>query len=247
MSSQDNFRTKVIGPGTISQGFETKTVQPDAESALEPNLLILQRMANVIESVRDGTDQEWVYHATAIAFADYEQSIKEQPSDTQSPGLTRLTAEAIAAASGEDYDLIDDEIMPQWQGIADAQLAHNIEEVKQILLGAAIKQQEAASKYYGGIISKAGNALTEKLEIGDDKATENELLREALASIDYAFGHVCEDFETCTHTGCRDSFSAWNVASEALVAIYGYEWLDKNRLALSVRQKKAADDTELRN
>lgn len=38
----------------------------------------------------------------------------------------------------------------------------------------------------------------------------------ALKEIRDSYGHVCSGFDTCQHTGCRDSYAAWHVANEAL-------------------------------
>lgn len=41
-------------------------------------------------------------------------------------------------------------------------------------------------------------------------------LRFALELIRDSRGHVCEEFETCDHVGCRDSHGAWEIANRAL-------------------------------
>ena len=40
--------------------------------------------------------------------------------------------------------------------------------------------------------------------------------RSALTTIRDNYGHVCLEFETCSHKGCRDSYAAWHVANEAV-------------------------------
>jgi len=42
------------------------------------------------------------------------------------------------------------------------------------------------------------------------------ILEAALVLIRDTLGHVCDNFELCTHVACRDSYSAWQVASRAL-------------------------------
>lgn len=45
---------------------------------------------------------------------------------------------------------------------------------------------------------------------------ELERLRLALTTIRDNYGHVCAEFDTCRHAGCRDSYAAWHVAHEAI-------------------------------
>jgi hypothetical protein len=40
----------------------------------------------------------------------------------------------------------------------------------------------------------------------------------ALKEIKEQEGRVCEDFELCTHSSCRSSYSAWAIADSALRA-----------------------------
>lgn len=48
---------------------------------------------------------------------------------------------------------------------------------------------------------------------------ELEQFRTALETIRRDYGHVCENFDRCSHTACRDSFSSWHVANDALTTV----------------------------
>lgn len=43
-----------------------------------------------------------------------------------------------------------------------------------------------------------------------------EKYRKALEEIVNTCGHVCNDFELCSHVGCSSSYRAWYIASKAL-------------------------------
>lgn len=47
-------------------------------------------------------------------------------------------------------------------------------------------------------------------------ASENHRLRQALTYIRGSLGNVCEDYAMCSHSGCRDSHAAWEIADWAL-------------------------------
>ncbi len=43
-------------------------------------------------------------------------------------------------------------------------------------------------------------------------------LLKALEEIWRDTGHVCPNFELCTHAACRSSYAAWEIADEALAS-----------------------------
>ncbi len=49
-----------------------------------------------------------------------------------------------------------------------------------------------------------------------DPDAETERLRAALQRIKAECGHVCANFELCTHVACQSSVAAWMIADAAL-------------------------------
>jgi hypothetical protein len=84
----------------------------------------------------------------------------------------------------------------------------------------------------------------------DAQAAEIEALRarcarleEALSTIRDNEGHVCEEFETCTHSACRSSMAAWSIADAALSSTSDAARLAEQKRAAQVEVLRAVNAT----
>jgi hypothetical protein len=98
---------------------------------------------------------------------------------------------------------------------AERQAAMDTVHASGVLYGACLARAEAAEAERDAAVASLNVLMRDPTEARAERYAE------ALREIWNTEGHVCDEFETCAHVGCRSSYAAWQIADKTIRALAG--------------------------